>query len=341
MKTDRPSVLLRLHDKLAGLLEKLPGSLQKPILRELRPIRDLFLDQRAPRLALFGNDSTSTPALLAAMDISGLHTGHSTQGWRQYSTSTGAAILVLDARNDAPSQHLEASLALHHPDLALVLEDAEPTPANWETTLQRLSSTTAPVVSLYPQSHIQRRLEDFLRSDPSLSARTIASISLTDPAAPEILCAALPASAQLEFARFTNARRAQALIASSLLKSFSSLCGVIGMQPIPLADLPVLLTLQSLMVGLIIHTTGRPVNARLITEFLGALGLGAAAGFAFREIARIAIRIIPFWGHAVSGLIAGAGTYAIGKAAIAYFIDDTPLAETRRLFRKMLRNRHP
>ena len=33
------------------------------------------------------------------------------------------------------------------------------------------------------------------------------------------------------------------------------------MQPIPLADLPILLTLQSLMVGLIIHTTGRRVDA--------------------------------------------------------------------------------
>ena len=53
---------------------------------------------------------------------------------------------------------------------------------------------------------------------------------------------------------------------------------------------------------------------------------------AFREAARIAVRIVPFWGNAVSGVVAGAGTYAIGRAAIAYFIDDAPLAETRRLF---------
>jgi uncharacterized protein (DUF697 family) len=341
MNSDRQTVLLRLHDKLVGLLEKLPGGLQKPILRELRPIRDLFLEQRPPRLALFGNDATSVPALLAAMGISGFHTGNATSGWREYTTSTGAAIFILDARNDAPTLHLETGLALHRPDLALVVEESATPPANWKTTLHRLATTDATVLGFCPQSGFQSRLEEFLRSDPSLSARTVASITVSDPAAPEILCAALPACAQLEFARFTNARRAQALIASSLLKSFSGLCGVLGMQPIPLADLPVLLTLQSLMVGLIIHTTGRPVNARLITEFLGALGLGAAAGFAFREIARIAIKIVPFWGHAVSGLIAGAGTYAIGKAAIAYFIDDAPLAETRRLFRKMLRNRNP
>jgi uncharacterized protein (DUF697 family) len=272
VSTEPPTTLLRLYDKLTGLLEKLPGGLQKPVLRELQPIRDLFLDTRPPRLMLVGDSVATVPSLLAALGVSDIHTGESHAGWRAYSIPTGAEIQILDARNDVPAPHIDQALA---------------------------------------------------RS------------------APEILCAALPATAQLAFARFTNARRAQALIASSLLKSFSGLCGVIGMQPIPLADLPVLLTLQSLMVGLIIHTTGRRVDARLISEFLGALGLGAAAGFAFREAARIAIKIVPFWGHAVSGLIAGAGTYAIGKAAIAYFIDDAPLAETRRLFRKMLRARKP
>jgi uncharacterized protein (DUF697 family) len=161
-----------------------------------------------------------------------------------------------------------------------------------------------------------------------------------DPSAAETICASLPLQAQIEFAQFTNARRAQAFIASRLLKSFSAICGVIALQPIPLADLPILLTLQSLMVGLIIHTTGRPVGPRLIAEFLAALGLGAAAGVIFRETARVAVRLVPIWGNAVSGLVAGAGTYAIGRAAIAYFIDDTPLEETRRLFNRLLRKPH-
>jgi uncharacterized protein (DUF697 family) len=95
------------------------------------------------------------------------------------------------------------------------------------------------------------------------------------------------------------------------------------------------------MVGLIVHTSGRPVGPRLVAEFLAALGINAAAGFAIRESARAVIRLVPFWGNAVSGFVAGAGTYALGRAAIAYFIDDAPLEETRRLFRKMLRRKNP
>lgn len=341
MSATPPTTLLRLYDRLSALLEKLPVGLQKPVLRELKPIRDLFLDPRQPRIMLVGDSTASAPALLAALGVPQIYTGESHDGWRTYSIPAGAGIQILDARNDVPSPHIEHALTHSAPDLILVIEDTAHNPPGWKTTLERLTLSTVPVIGLCPQSGFQSRLAELLLSEPATAARHATTLAASDPTAPEILCAALPATAQLAFARFTNARRAQALIASALLKSFSSLCGVIGMQPIPLADLPVLLTLQSLMVGLIIHTTGRRVDARLIAEFLGALGLGAAAGFAFREAARIAVRIIPFWGHAVSGLVAGAGTYAIGRAAIAYFIDDAPLADTRRLFRKMLRTRTP
>ena len=341
MNTEPPTTLLRLYDKLSGLLEKLPGGLQKPVLRELQPIRDLFLDTRPPRLMLVGDSPATMPSLLAALGVSTIHTGESPDGWRTYSIPAGADIQILDARNDVPAQHIEHALAHSSPDLVLVIEDTAHTPQGWKTTVHRAALSTAPLLGLSPQSDFQSRLQELLLAENTLSTRHATTLAASDPAAPEILCAALPATAQLAFARFTNARRAQALIASSLLKSFSGLCGVIGMQPIPLADLPVLLALQSLMVGLIIHTTGRRVDARLITEFLTTLGLGAAAGFALREGARAAIRFVPFWGSAVSGFVAGAGTYALGRAAISYFIDDTPLEETRRLFRKMLRRQNP
>ena len=55
--------LLALYDKLAHLVEKLPGSVQKPILRELTPIRQVFLDQRPARLMLTGVAGKSVPEL--------------------------------------------------------------------------------------------------------------------------------------------------------------------------------------------------------------------------------------------------------------------------------------
>ena len=194
----------------------------------------------------------------------------------------------------------------------------------------------APLIGITFSGISSFRLLARLSADPVLSRRVPRVLADSDPACVEALCAALPLPAQLEFARLTNARRAQAHIAGSLLKSFSAVCGVIGVQPIPLADMPILTTLQTLMVGLIIHTTGRAFSARLVIEFLGALGFNIGAGLAMREGARALLRIIPIWGNAVSGFIAGAGTYAIGRAAIAYFIEETPISETRKIFRRLL-----
>ena len=290
MKRD---ALLTVYDKLTGLVEKLPGGLQKPILRELTPIRQIFLEQRPPRIMLAGNPAGTAQEILASLGAQELETGGSDNGWRSYRIAARGEIQILDARQDVPQEHVQIGLDRQHPDAMLAAE-------------------------------------------PALARRVPRALSSDDPACVEAICAALPLPAQLEFARLTNARRAQAHIAGSLLKSFSAVCGVIGVQPIPLADMPILTTLQTLMVGMIIHTTGRPFSARLVAEFLGALGFNIGAGLALREGARAVVRIVPIWGNAVSGFIAGAGTYAIGKAAIAYFIEETPINETRRIFRSLL-----
>ena len=81
---------------------------------------------------------------------------------------------------------------------------------------------------------------------------------------------------------------------------------------------------------------GKPVTARTFGEFVGALGLNIGAGILFREGARAIIKIVPIWGNAVSGMVAGAGAYAVGRAAIAYFVEDIPISETKKLFQRLL-----
>ena len=337
MKSPEPNALLNLYDRMSGLIEKLPGGLQRPILRELTPIRELFLEQRATRLLLSGGSTQSVPSLLAAMGASNIHCGESENGWRSYQGGlSGAMARILDARNDAPDAHCKSGIAALSPDIVLFLQDGDMPAAEWQKSIQRAASSGATLIAVSSSGELARNLGERLERTQELRGRIRAVCSLDDPAFLEILCAALPAQAQLEFARLTNARKAQAFIASSLLKSFSAVCGVVGLQPIPLADLPILATLQSLMVGMIIHTTGQPVTLKLVGEFLSALGLSVGAGFVFREAARVAVRIFPFWGNAVSGLVAGTGTYAIGRAAIAYFVDDSPIQETRRIFLSML-----
>jgi uncharacterized protein (DUF697 family) len=138
----------------------------------------------------------------------------------------------------------------------------------------------------------------------------------------DAIAAQLPMVARLEFARFAMAKAAQVEIAESLLKSFSALCGLIGVQPIPLADLPILTAIQSTMVSLIVYVSGRQVSPKLLAEFATAVGINVGAGFLFREATRAVVKVVPIWGNAVSGAVAGAGTYAIGRAAIAYFIEE-------------------
>jgi uncharacterized protein (DUF697 family) len=89
------------------------------------------------------------------------------------------------------------------------------------------------------------------------------------------------------------------------------------------------------MVGMIAYVGGRRMGPKVVTEFLGAVGVSVGAGMLFREAARALIRIVPIWGNAVSGVVAGAGTYAIGRAAIAYFVEDIPIQEARKLFQTL------
>ena len=52
---NRPS-LLHIIERLEGFLGKLPETIQRPVLHELTPLKELFLQQRAPRFVLTGSN---------------------------------------------------------------------------------------------------------------------------------------------------------------------------------------------------------------------------------------------------------------------------------------------
>lgn len=262
------------YDRFAGLIEKLPASLRKPIMAELEPIREVYLDQRPARIALVAGDPAITvPAWLAGLGTGLVETGDAVDGWRTYGVEGRGKVEIFDAR-DGLRVAKGADLSL---EVYAVPEGA---------------------------------------------------------AEAERICGELPAEARLEFARLTDAREALREIARSSIKSFTAVCSVIGVQPIPLADLPILTALQTLMVGMIVHVSGRKLSPRLVAEFIGAMGVNFGIGLAFRQTARQLVKVVPLWGNAVSGAMAGAGTYAIGRAAVAYFIDEAPRKEAKRIFWK-------
>src|SRR5205807_3875520 len=147
-----------------------------------------------------------------------------------------------------------------------------------------------------------------------------------------LLARGMPNEARVDMARIAGDRAVQVEIAQMLVKSTTAICAAIGAQPIPLADLPILTALQLLMVSGIMYISGRERSLRAATEFIGALGVNVGAGMILREGTRALLKFFPGWGNIVCGAVAGAGTYAIGRASIGYFLENVTLKDARRTY---------
>jgi uncharacterized protein (DUF697 family) len=154
----------------------------------------------------------------------------------------------------------------------------------------------------------------------------------------ELMTRELPDDAQVEMARLFGAKDVQKDLSNRLIRAVTAMSAAIGAQPIPLADFPILTTLQFMMVAGVMHISGRELSLKAAGEFIGALGVNIGVGMVFREGARAAVKLLPGWGNAISGGVAAAGTYGIGRAAGAYFIDGISLGEVRKLFRRRRQN---
>ncbi|MDQ2919377.1 MAG: hypothetical protein M3R10_05825, partial [Verrucomicrobiota bacterium] len=152
-----------------------------------------------------------------------------------------------------------------------------------------------------------------------------------------LLTRELPNEARIKMVRLSRDRTAQKEIAQQLIKSTTAICGAIGMQPIPLADLPILTTLQLVMISGIMDVSGRERSLRAATEFVAAIGVNVGAGMVLREGTRAVLKFFPGWGNVVCGMVAGAGTYGLGRAAAAYFIEGVSLKDARLTYRRSRR----
>ena len=188
-------------------------------------------------------------------------------------------------------------------------------------------------------------MEEALDEQPDVRDRLLTVVRITETGSPEtrrlmsVLAAELPNEAKIEMIRISRDRQAQLHVAQMLIKSTTAICAAIGAQPIPLADMPILTSLQVLMVSGIMYISGRERSVRAATEFIAALGAGVGAGMLLREGARAMLKFFPGWGNIVCGMVAGAGTYAIGRAATAYFLEGASLKEARQTYLKSRKKR--
>ena len=89
----------------------------------------------------------------------------------------------------------------------------------------------------------------------------------------ELLARELPGEAQVEMARLVAAKKIQLEIAQRLVRSVTTVCAAIGVQPIPFADLPILTALQFAMVSGIMHVSGRELGLRVCHRVFRSLGI--------------------------------------------------------------------
>src|SRR5205085_9066793 len=93
------------------------------------------------------------------------------------------------------------------------------------------------------------------------------------------------------------------------------------------------------MISGIMDVSGRERSLRAATEFVAAIGVNVGAGMVLREGTRAVLKFFPGWGNVICGMVAGAGTYALGRAATAYFIEGVSLKDARQTYLKGRRKR--
>ncbi|WP_172372219.1 GTPase [Sporosarcina jiandibaonis] len=128
-------------------------------------------------------------------------------------------------------------------------------------------------------------------------------------------------------------------IANKFVKVFSTASAGVAITPIPASDIVVLIPIQIVQVTLIAYLSGRKINSKAAREFILSLGGVALFGFGLRFVAQQGVKLlnvfIPGSGSAISSTIAYSGTYAVGKAAIAYYIEGKTKAEVKKEMEEM------
>ncbi|MBD3108902.1 50S ribosome-binding GTPase [Bacillus sp. AGMB 02131] len=127
-------------------------------------------------------------------------------------------------------------------------------------------------------------------------------------------------------------------IANRMVKSFSMASAAVAVTPIPLSDIAILLPIQIIEVTIIAYINGKQINGKAAREFIVAVGGVAALGVALRFVAQQGAKllnfVVPSSGSVISSAIAYSGTYAIGQAAIAYYIDGKTTYEAKGVLEK-------
>jgi uncharacterized protein (DUF697 family) len=375
-----PPSLLQIVERLERLAGKLPYRIQKAVLSELTPLKQLFLLQRPPRFLFTGSAKIPAREIVDALfGMAGFTQADDAPfpfcRWFDVSFPERGKISVLDARgaDDSAAIRVQDELKYRPADIIFFigtdritqeLEGRELVDLNRYLTGNKTSGTGSKIIEIIVpplENAVMRNDGDLIVSRPEYALPSnlarhgafLETLRLA-PAGPHqtpqllppearrfmsILAGELPNEARMEIIRISRNREAQHEVAQLLVKSATAVSAAIGAQPIPLADLPILTSLQLMMISGIMYVSGRERSLRAAAEFAGALGANVGAAMLLREGTRAILKFFPGWGNVVCGLVAGSGTYGIGRAATVFFIDGVSLKDARRTYRENRKRR--
>jgi uncharacterized protein (DUF697 family) len=364
--------LLQIVERLERLAGRLPSKIRKAVLSELTPLKQLFLQQRAPRFLFAGSAKVSARKIISALfgsaEFAASNAAAPLCRWFDVGFPERGKISIIDVRgtDDSAAIHARDELKYRAADVIFFIRDERISQELEKRELADLNSylgwnetleTDRKIIEIIvpPLETIASRDRNDLGATgdervagSSLARRgvfleTLRLVHVDNDQGYElppaearrlisILARDLPNEARMEMIRISRDREAQREVAQLLIKSATAVSTAIGAQPIPLADLPILTSLQLMMVSGIMYVSGRERSLRASAEFAGALGANVGAAMLLREGARAILKFFPGWGNIVCGLVAGSGTYAIGRAATAYFIEGVSLKDARRTY---------
>jgi uncharacterized protein (DUF697 family) len=363
--------LLQIVERLERLAGRLPSKIRKAVLSELTPLKQLFLQQRPPRFLFAGSAKVPATKIISALFGSAEFVAPNAAAplcrWFDVGFPERGKISVIDVRgvDNSTAIHVRDELKYRSVDIIFFIRDDQigqdlekrelaelNSYLSWNETLETDRKIIEIIVPVLEKSvardHNGLGARDEYVAESSLARRGVFLETLRlvpvdndqgfelPPAEARrlvsILARELPNEARMEMIRISRDREAQREVAQLLIKSTTAVCTAIGAQPIPLADLPILTSLQLMMISGIMHVSGRERSLRAAAEFAGALGANVGAAMLLREGARAILKFFPGWGNVVCGLVAGSGTYAIGRASTAYFIEGASLKDARRTY---------
>ena len=364
--------LLQIVERLERLAGRLPSKIRKAVLSELTPLKQLFLQQRPPRFLFAGSAKIPAnkmiSALFGSVEFDAQNAAAPLCRWFEVDFPERGKISIIDVRgvDESAAIHVRDELKYRGADVIFFIRNERIDPEmekrelaelnsylSWNETLDPdrkiIEVTVPPFEKIASSDHNGRnatrdehltgstlvRRGVFLETLRLIPVDNSQGFELPPAEAHRlmsVLARELPNEARMEMIRISRDREGQREVAQLLIKSTTAVCTAIGAQPIPLADLPILTSLQLMMISGIMYVSGRERSLRASAEFTGALGASVGAAMLLREGARAILKFFPGWGNVVCGLVAGSGTYAIGRAATAYFIEGVSLKDARRTY---------